>query len=124
MAKSWCFPFAQQSEAIISTRRIIQVETGYNVINVFGLRLKINFWAGDNRYCKEQQQLHYIPCIIMGSTFNQSKYLHDNSAMVCSLMVLNELSNRIGVKHRWQAKLTLTLGLDISNCSDSRDFRT
>lgn len=60
----------------------------------------------------------------MGLTCNQSKHLHDNSAMVCSLMVLNELSNRIGVKHRWQAKLTLTLGLDISNYSDSTDFKT
>lgn len=37
------------------------------------------------------------------------KYSHDSSAMVCSLTLTNELSNRMGTKHRWHAKLTLTL---------------
>lgn len=42
-----------------------------------------------------------------------SKYLRESSATVCSLIELNELSSRIGAKHCWQAKLTLTLVPDI-----------
>lgn len=43
--------------------------------------------------------------------------------MVCSLMLLNELSSRIGTKQRWQAKLTLTLVFDISDCTTSDSQR-
>lgn len=51
MAKSRRFSFAQQCKTIISTGWIVQVKTGYHVINVLCLRLKINFRTWDNRHC-------------------------------------------------------------------------
>lgn len=75
---------------------------------MFSLRFKIDFWTRNDWYCHTT-----IFSIELTLNIQLLKYLHESSAMACSLILLNELSNRIGAKHRWQAKLTLTLVLDI-----------
>lgn len=78
------------------------METRHRVINVFRLRFDIDFWTRNDRHWNRPNDKYR-----MGP--GREKYLHDSSAMVCSLTLTNEPSNRMGTKHRWQAKLTLTL---------------
>lgn len=103
---------AQKRESVTASGRVVEMKPRHHDVDVFGLRLDVDFGTRDDGHCRTRQT---VVNTVKKSGHGFFEYLRDSSATACSLTQQNDPSRWTGNRHRWHEKLTLTLVFDISS---------